>query len=129
MTYVAELVAEQLSIDPIHRVYRGISAEALAARLALVRHSPRRRTRHDACRRRDASTVERCAWCVPTAAAPGSRRDPSAFDGVRALDGAYLEHALADHGDDAGAIDVSYQHGVQNVIDSDGRRSRRRGGV
>ena len=34
MTYVAELVAEQLSIDPIHRVYRGISAEALEARLA-----------------------------------------------------------------------------------------------
>ncbi len=25
MTYVAELVEEQLSIDPIHRVYRGIS--------------------------------------------------------------------------------------------------------
>ena len=33
-----------------------------------------------------------------------------AFDGVRALDGVYLEHALD-------GIEVSYQHGVQNVID------------
>ena len=31
---------------------------------------------------------------------------------VRALDGAYLEHALRDHD-----IDVSYQHGVQHVVD------------
>ena len=37
---------------------------------------------------------------------------PTAFEGVRALDGAYLEHALRDHD-----IDVSYQHGVQHVVD------------
>ena len=34
------------------------------------------------------------------------------FADVRALDGAYLEHALA-----ASAIEVGYQHGVQHVVD------------
>src|SRR6185295_6102506 len=34
MVYVAELVDEQLSIDPIHRLYRGINAGELEARLA-----------------------------------------------------------------------------------------------
>ena len=29
MTYVAELVEEQLSIDPIHRVYRGVPPRTL----------------------------------------------------------------------------------------------------
>jgi hypothetical protein len=38
---------------------------------------------------------------------------PGAFDGVRALDGAWLEHALAnlDHR-------VSYQHGLDHVVDA-----------
>jgi uncharacterized protein (DUF1015 family) len=40
------------------------------------------------------------------------------FDGVRAIDGAYLEHALADAPGPGGSpIEVSYQHGVLNVID------------
>jgi uncharacterized protein (DUF1015 family) len=34
------------------------------------------------------------------------------FADVRALDGAYLEHALA-----ASTADVGYQHGVQHVVD------------
>ena len=41
------------------------------------------------------------------------RPRPGAFDGVRSLDGAWLEHALADveHA-------VTYQHGVDNVVDA-----------
>ena len=42
-------------------------------------------------------------WLTPRA---------DAFEGVRALDGALLEHALA--GTD---IDVGYQHGVGHVVD------------
>jgi hypothetical protein len=38
---------------------------------------------------------------------------PDEFRGVRALDGALLEHALA-----ALDVDVSYQHGIRNVIDA-----------
>ena len=49
---------------------------------------------------------------------------PAAFDGVRALDGAYLEHALADRS----SVEVSYQHGVQQrarpVGGGRGRRGR-----
>ena len=39
------------------------------------------------------------------------RPRPGAFDGVRSLDGAWLEHALADI-----AHTVSYQHGVGHVV-------------
>lgn len=117
MTYVAELVSEQLSIDPIHRVYRGVSADALAARLA---------TRCDLSEagtvtaRFAAEAIDRGAMCMVRPDGTGvwltPRRD--AFDGVRALDGAYLEHALADlHTVDGPTIEVSYQHGVQRVID------------
>jgi uncharacterized protein (DUF1015 family) len=117
MTYVAELVAEQLSIDPIHRVYRGITAEALEARLA------RYGTMQDAgvvTTRVGAETIDRGAMCVVHGDGSGTWFTPraGAFAGVRALDGAYLEHVLGDQtGGDGDAIDVSYQHGVQNVID------------
>ena len=37
----------------------------------------------------------------------------AAFADVRALDGAYLEHALRNT-----EIDVTYQHGVQHVVDT-----------
>jgi hypothetical protein len=45
---------------------------------------------------------------------------PGAFDGVRALDGAYLEHALAPlAGDPAGAgLEVSYQHGLPETLEA-----------
>ena len=36
---------------------------------------------------------------------------PGAFDGIRPLDGAWLEHALA-----ASAAEVSYQHGLPEVV-------------
>jgi uncharacterized protein (DUF1015 family) len=117
MTYIAELVAEQLSIDPIHRVYRGITAEALVARLALYG------TVQDAgtvTTRVAAETIDRGAMCVVHGDGSGTWFTPrvASFDGVRALDGAYLEHVLSDQlGADGDAIDVSYQHGVQNVID------------
>ncbi|HEY7626015.1 MAG TPA: DUF1015 domain-containing protein [Ilumatobacteraceae bacterium] len=111
MTYVAELVEEQLSIDPIHRLYRGIDAELLAARLATFFEIS------DAGRvtaRFAAEAVERGALCLvrPNGHGRWLVPRPAAFDGVRALDGAFLEHALTDV-----AIEVDYQHGVQHVLD------------
>jgi uncharacterized protein (DUF1015 family) len=117
MVYVAELVDEQLSIDPIHRVYNGISAEGLADRLAgscdlteagLV-------TPHFA-----AEAIERGAMCLVRPDGTGAWLSPraEAFSGVRALDGEYLEHALEGlQGVDGEPVDVGYQHGVQNVLD------------
>jgi uncharacterized protein (DUF1015 family) len=110
LAFINELVEDQLSIEAIHRLCSGISPEAL--REALTRYF-------------DVEPVER-----PTAATLGEmvRRGrlvvvwpdgkaewliakPGAFDQVRALDGAWLEAALA--GVDA---EVTYQHGLDEVM-------------
>ncbi|HEX2785542.1 MAG TPA: DUF1015 domain-containing protein, partial [Ilumatobacteraceae bacterium] len=100
-----------LSIDPIHRLYRGVAVESLLAALA------------SSCTLEQAGTVdpgfageaiERGAMCLLRPDGSGVWLTPraEAFANVRALDGAYLEHALAGL-----PVEVSYQHGVQNVID------------
>lgn len=111
LTYVGELVESQLSIDAIHRLYRGVSLEALTAVLAesfdLSPAGPI-----------DASfaqqVVGRGALCLVHRDGTGTwlTPRPDAFAGVRSLDGALLEHALRDV-----TVDVSYQHGVQHVVD------------
>ena len=117
MAYVTELVDEQLSIDAIHRVYRGISADALATRLSTfcVLTEAGRVTARFA-----AEAIDRGAMCLVRSDGTGVwlTPRPDAFREVRALDGAYLEHAMADQrGTDGEPIDVTYQHGVRNVID------------
>ncbi|MBI4936311.1 MAG: DUF1015 domain-containing protein [Actinobacteria bacterium] len=111
LTYVAELVEEQLSIDAIHRLYRGVSADDLLAIFAplfdLSEAGPVTASFAG-------EVVERGALCLvrPNGTGVWLTPKPEAFVDVRALDGAYLEHALADRD-----IDVTYQHGVQHVID------------
>ncbi len=112
MCYVAELVDEQLSIDAIHRLYHGISADALRAALSewfTISDAGRVETGFSR------QVVERGALCLVSADGHGAWLQPQAekFAGVRALDGAYLEHALA-----AASPDVTYQHGVANVVDA-----------
>jgi uncharacterized protein (DUF1015 family) len=117
MVYVAELVGEQLSIDPIHRVYRGIKADELETRLADycdVAEAGAVTTRFAA------EAIDRRAMCLvrPDGSGAWLTPRPEAFSNVRALDGAYLEHALHDwHAVDGSAIEVAYQHGVANVLD------------
>jgi len=111
LTYVAELVEEQLSIDAIHRLYHGITADVLAEWLSpyfeLVDAGP-------VVAAFASETVQRGALCMvrPDGSGIWLTPKPAAFTGVRALDGAYLEHALRDRDPD-----VSYQHGVQHVVD------------
>jgi uncharacterized protein (DUF1015 family) len=111
LTYVGELVEDQLSIDAIHRLYTGIDvdrlADVLSASFELTPAGP-----VDASFARQ--VVARGALCLVHPDGSGSwlTARPGAFDGVRALDGAWLEHALADV-----ALDVGYQHGVTNVVD------------
>jgi uncharacterized protein (DUF1015 family) len=117
MAYVAELVGEQLSIDAIHRVYRGVTADDLAARLAAYCDTAEA---GKVTARFAAEAVDRGAMCLvrPDGSGVWLAPRPEAFPGVRALDGAYLEHALAGFTGPADApIEVTYQHGVQNVID------------
>ena len=111
LTYVAELVGDQLSIDAIHRLYHGVTSAEVLEVLAGCFDA------HEAGRVQPSFAVDvvtRGSLCLVRPDGSGVWLTPraSAFDGVRALDGAYLEHALA-----ALDIDVTYQHGVQHVVD------------
>ncbi|MSW78422.1 MAG: DUF1015 family protein [Actinobacteria bacterium] len=111
LTYVAELVEDQLSIDAIHRLYQGITPEVLMGWLSpcfdITEAGPVTPAFASEVTHRGALCLVRPdgtgAWLTPK---------PAAFATVRALDGAYLEHALRDHDPD-----VAYQHGVQHVVD------------
>jgi uncharacterized protein (DUF1015 family) len=111
MTYIGELVEDQLSVEAIHRVYTGITADALLAALSASFD-----TEHvgEVTPAITASMAERGALCFVHPDGSGTLLVPraEAMLGVRDLDGARLEHALA-------AIDheVAYQHGVSLVRD------------
>ncbi|HSJ91297.1 MAG TPA: DUF1015 domain-containing protein [Ilumatobacter sp.] len=116
LAFVSELVADQLSVEAIHRVYRDIDRDALVAALTSgfdlepagpVSASTLAEMEARGCLcllDRDGTGT----WLVPR---------PGAFDGVRALDGAWLEHVL-----DGSGASVTYQHGVaelRELIDTD----------
>lgn len=110
LTFVNELVADQLSIEAIHRVYTGVTAAQLADDLAahfVLSHAddptPATLAEMEDTGRLVLLTADGAHWLTPR---------EGAFDGARALDGAWLEHALA--GSDA---EVSYQHGLDEVAE------------
>lgn len=110
LTFVNELVADQLSIEAIHRVYTGTTLDQLRAELSGCfdlepAPAPTPATLAEMVER--GRLVLLCPdgsaeWLVPKA---------GAFDGVRALDGAYLEHALS-----ASPAEVTYQHGLAEML-------------
>ena len=109
LAFVNELIEEQLSVEAIHRLYTNIDerdlADALARSFELIptdRPSP-------------ATLAE-----MPTKeflvlfTREGTWRlhaKPGRFDGVRALDGGWLETALADL-----PLTVTYQHGLDETL-------------
>jgi len=112
MTYVGELVAEQLSVAAIHRLYHEVDPDALLAHLeqwfTLEPAGP-------VTPAFATETVIRAALCFVGGDGDGVWLMPRAamFAGVRDLDGAKLEHALGDF-----AHEVSYQHGVEETVDA-----------
>lgn len=112
LALVGELVPEQLAIEAIHRLYTGVSADELAqtlsARFAL---SPAPAPSGEVL----SEMVTRGALVLvrPDGTATWLDPLPGAFDDVRALDGAWLESALADS-----PAEVTYQHGVTEVVDA-----------
>jgi len=109
LAFVNELIADQLSVDAIHRLYAGIGLSDLTAALA-------RSFRLTELGRPTADTLaamRREGFLVLVAADGAWRLDPhpGRFDGVRALDGAWLETALADV-----ALTVTYQHGLSAAL-------------
>ena len=111
LAYVGELVEDQLSIAAIHRLYHGISHADLRAALARrfdLAPAPAASGEVLAAMAAEGRLAlvapdGTCEWLTPRA---------GAFDGVRALDGAWLEDALVDV-----AHEVTYQHGVDEVVD------------
>lgn len=112
LSFISELVADQLSVEAIHRLYSGIRWEDLVAALDIVFE------REDA-GKPTADTLEimaeRNVLCLiaPDGSAQWLVARPGAFDNVRSLDGVWLEHALADV-----AHEVTYQHGVGHAADA-----------
>ncbi|MBI4884541.1 MAG: DUF1015 domain-containing protein [Actinobacteria bacterium] len=112
LAYVAELVENQLSIDAIHRLYHGLTVDSL---LELLAESFELQEAGVVTPDFAVEVVRRGALCAVRPDGTGVWLTPiaRAFEGVRALDGAFLEHALRDH-----EISVTYQHGVQHVVEA-----------
>lgn len=109
LIFVSELIDEQLSVEAIHRVYRNIERDQLIAALeAGFELSPAGPVTSATLAEMD----ERGGLCLLDRDGQGSwlTPKPGAFDGVRALDGVWLEHLLDDT-----ATEVTYQHGVDEL--------------
>jgi uncharacterized protein (DUF1015 family) len=113
LTFVSELVADQLSVEAIHRIYRGTTQEALRAALATCFTFSSAALATPATLR---EMVDRGALYLYSLRSDGTPQGEwltpisEAFADVRDLDGAYLEHALSGL-----TVDVSYQHGLEEV--------------
>ncbi|MEP6630713.1 MAG: DUF1015 domain-containing protein [Lapillicoccus sp.] len=111
LAFVGELVADQLSVEAIHRLYTGVDPDVLASRLSSA-------FTLEPGGRLDALTPDLLArmhtegrlvlvrpsgweWMTPRS---------GVFDGIRALDGLWLERTL-----EGSAADVTYQHGLTEV--------------
>ena len=112
LAFVSELVADQLSVEAIHRLYHDVSFDDLVAALDVCFE------RSDAGAANGATLATMDAEGVLCLIGPDGRTQwlrprPGAFEDVRALDGAWLEHALGEvpHA-------VTYQHGVDHVADA-----------
>ena len=111
LTFVNELIDEQLSVAAIHRLYTDVSATALLETLAssfTITDAPPIGASTLATMDKDnclcfIDSDLNTKWLTPRA---------DAFDGIRSLDSARLEHALRDL-----AHTVSFQHGVAEVVE------------
>ena len=109
LTYINELIDEQLSVAAIHRLYEGITYKQLAAALSpfftINDADPVGETTLSQMNERGSlclvAKTGRTHWLTPIA---------EKFAGVRNLDSAYLEHALS-----SVHHEVRYQHGVTEV--------------
>lgn len=109
LAFVNELIEEQLSVAPIHRLYTDISLGDLAS--ALGRSFDLSPTARPDSETLAASQKQGFLILVGPDAAWKLRARPGRFDGVRQLDGGWLETALADT-----PLTVNYQHGLEETL-------------
>jgi hypothetical protein len=119
LAFVGELVADQLSIDAIHRLVSGVDPAELTALLESdfdLLPGPTL-TADSAARAPGAEVLStlveqgRLALLTPDGTVTWLAPREGAFDGIRALDGAWLEHTLA-----GSTVALDYQHGVAETL-------------
>jgi uncharacterized protein (DUF1015 family) len=109
LAFVNELIQEQLSVAPIHRLYADIDLADLAD--ALRRSFDFIPTARPTSQTLAGMQQEGFLILVGRDAAWRLRARPGRFDGVRQLDGGWFETALADT-----PLTVSYQHGLEETL-------------
>ena len=109
LAFVNELIEEQLSVEAIHRLYSDIDVTNLAA--ALARSFELIPTDQPSPETLAAMATEGFLVLFTRDASWRLEAKPGRFDGVRALDGGWLETALADV-----PVKVSYQHGLEEAL-------------
>ena len=109
LAFVNELIEEQLSVEAIHRLYSDIDVTDLAA--ALARSFELIPTDQPSPETLAAMATEGFLVLFTRDASWRLEAKPGRFDGVRALDGGWLETALADV-----PVKVSYQHGLEEAL-------------
>lgn len=109
LAFVNELVADQLSVEAIHRTYADTDGATLIGRLGarfglvpMPEPTPRTLTEMVAEGFLTLVTPDGCFRLTPK---------PFAFDPVRQLDGLWLEETLPD-------VRVGYQHGLSETLDA-----------
>ena len=109
LAFVNELIEEQLSVEAIHRLYADIDVADLAGALdrsfeliPIDRPTPQTLA---------AMASEEFLVLFSPDRSWRLEARPGRFDGVRALDGGWLETALADV-----PLKVSYQHGLEETL-------------
>lgn len=102
LTFVSELAADQLSVAAIHRLYQRMYAEFSETFTLTEIERPTSDT---------LAAMQADSFLVLHTRDRTYRMDPipGAFDGVRALDGAWLEATL-------GEVPVTYQHGLAETL-------------
>lgn len=111
LTFVNELKEDQLAVRAIHRIYEDADIDALRAALSQrfdfePAPEPSAEVLADMARLGRLVLIgpDAVEWLIPK---------PGAFEGVRSLDGAWLEATLEGTG-----IEPSYQHDVDEIVDS-----------
>ena len=109
MTYVAELVEEQLSVAAIHRLYDLSPSQLISALEGFYVPRAAGPVSGETLQTMDSTSC----MCLVDASGNGTFLEPveTAFPGVREMDSARLEYALRDT-----THAVQYQHGVDEVL-------------
>ncbi|MEO6123865.1 MAG: DUF1015 domain-containing protein [Ilumatobacteraceae bacterium] len=113
LTYVGELVDDQLSVAAIHRLITGVTAaELLDGLMQMFEQS----SAGEVGPQHAVNVIERGSLCLVDPTGHGTYLTPIAgqFEGVRDIDSARLEHALQA----IPAAELAYQHGVANVVEA-----------